>query len=386
MKIRVPDYYENFKCIAGACTDTCCAGWQVDVDDASYEYYKTIKGEFGERLHSVMVDGKKGAEGQFRIRPDGRCPFLNDNNLCDLYAALGEAGLCVTCDRYPRYTTEYGNLRETGIALSCKTAAELILKDNCRPNFKVWEDPDEFPSLNNIDGEFFYALMEARKKAFDIVSNRKYNIWDRISILVYYATDLQKKIKKPSLIKDVINMYDEAYIDKALSSVKKERYPEFDIYDLYKGYFYNYLKQVIIKREWLELVYSVYDNVLKEGYCKLLHEFGQYYQEREYEYENLITYFIFRYFMKAVFDRDVLTKVKMGVVSLLIIYQCDIAHWVTHNHKLEYVDQIEITHLYSREVEHSEENFETLCKLFSKKKMYAPKKLVMLLQKNAERE
>ena len=171
-----------------------------------------------------------------------------------------------------------------------------------------------------------------------------------------------------------------------MSSVKKERYPEFDIYDLYKGYFYNYLKQVIIKREWLELVYSVYDNVLKEGYCKLLHEFGQYYQEREYEYENLITYFIFRYFMKAVFDRDVLTKVKMGVVSLLIIYQCDIAHWVTHNHKLEYVDQVEITHLYSREVEHSEENFETLCKLFSKKKMYAPKKLVMLLQKNAERE
>ena len=133
-------------------------------------------------------------------------------------------------------------------------------------------------------------------------------------------------------------------------------------------------------------MYSVYDNVLKEGHGELLNKFGEYYRDREYEYENLITYFIFRYFMKAVFDRDILTKVKMGVVSLLIIYQCDIAHWVTHNRKLEFADQVEITHLYSREVEHSEENFEALCKLFARKKMFAPKKLVMLLQQNAERK
>ena len=236
MKIRVPDYYDNFKCIAGACADTCCAGWQVDVDDASYEYYKSIQGEFGDRLHSVMIDGKKGAEGQFRIRPDGRCPFLNDENLCDLYAALGEEALCVTCDQYPRYTTEFGNLRETGIALSCKTAAELILKENRTPGFKEWDDPDKFPALNNIDAELFYSLMEARNKAYEIVSNRKYNIWDRISVLVYYATDLQKKIKKTSSIKEVIKMYDETYADKALEAVRREKYPEFDIYDTYKGF------------------------------------------------------------------------------------------------------------------------------------------------------
>ena len=40
MKITVPDYYKEFKCIAGACEDTCCAGWQVDVDEDSFAYYK----------------------------------------------------------------------------------------------------------------------------------------------------------------------------------------------------------------------------------------------------------------------------------------------------------------------------------------------------------
>ncbi len=55
MKIVTPHYYKEFKCIAGACTDTCCAGWDVDVDDESYRYYKTVDGNFGKRLKSVMV-------------------------------------------------------------------------------------------------------------------------------------------------------------------------------------------------------------------------------------------------------------------------------------------------------------------------------------------
>ena len=55
MKVMTPHYYKDFRCIAGACTDTCCAGWDVDVDKDSYKYYKTVKGAFGKRLKSVMV-------------------------------------------------------------------------------------------------------------------------------------------------------------------------------------------------------------------------------------------------------------------------------------------------------------------------------------------
>jgi two-component sensor histidine kinase len=223
MKIRVPDYYDEFKCIADKCTDTCCAGWQVDVDDKSFAYYKTIKGEFGDRLHSVMVEGKHGEEGQFRIREDGRCPFLNDNMFCDLYTALGEDALCVTCDKYPRYTTEYGNLRETGIAISCITAAGIVLRKRQNFGFKEWEDKEAFPSLNNIDGELFMALMRARTKAFEIIhDNSSADIFQRISVLAYYATDLQKNIKKESGIDNVISRYSEEYINDILAATGSE--------------------------------------------------------------------------------------------------------------------------------------------------------------------
>ena len=33
MLTRVPDYYEAFHCLAGACPHTCCEKWEVVVDE-----------------------------------------------------------------------------------------------------------------------------------------------------------------------------------------------------------------------------------------------------------------------------------------------------------------------------------------------------------------
>ena len=45
MKIRVPEYFKDFKCIASKCEDTCCAGWGIVIDDATYDRYKNVQGE-----------------------------------------------------------------------------------------------------------------------------------------------------------------------------------------------------------------------------------------------------------------------------------------------------------------------------------------------------
>ena len=50
MIVRVPDYFSEFSCIAGDCKDSCCLGWEIDIDEDSYEYYQTLPGEVGERL------------------------------------------------------------------------------------------------------------------------------------------------------------------------------------------------------------------------------------------------------------------------------------------------------------------------------------------------
>ena len=33
MRLQDSDYYKEFSCIAGACPDTCRAGWQIVIDD-----------------------------------------------------------------------------------------------------------------------------------------------------------------------------------------------------------------------------------------------------------------------------------------------------------------------------------------------------------------
>lgn len=373
MKVTVPDYYKDFKCIAGECEDTCCAGWQVDVDDASFAYYKTIGGAFGERLHSVMVEGKKGREGQFRICEDGRCPFLNDQNLCDLYSELGEDALCVTCDQYPRYTCEFGNYKETGIALSCKTAAELILKDNRTPGFTESENEDSFSGLNNIDGLLYLNLKKAREKAYEIVWDRDKNIWQRMCELLDFAEGVQKYMRHPDKMKDYVASFAPATPESTILPANKE-------ISRYHTIWKYYMKQVIIKKEWPLMVKTIQENHYLKDYEGQTLAFNKYYKDKEYEYENLITYFLFRYFMKGVFDGDVLTKVKMGIVSVLMIRQCDIGVWAV-NGSLTYEQQVDICHLYSREVEHSEENFDNLCKIFSKKSEFKIKQIKLLLNK-----
>lgn len=64
MLYTIPDYYHEFTCVAGKCEDTCCAGWQIVVDDASLENYKNETGTFAERLKESV----NWEEGTFKSR------------------------------------------------------------------------------------------------------------------------------------------------------------------------------------------------------------------------------------------------------------------------------------------------------------------------------
>ena len=83
MEITRPDYYKEFSCIAGACPDTCCAGWQIVMDDKSLKKYKRVKGTFRNRLHND-IDWKEKVFSQY----EKRCAFLNEDSLCDIYSEV----------------------------------------------------------------------------------------------------------------------------------------------------------------------------------------------------------------------------------------------------------------------------------------------------------
>ena len=146
MKTVYPAYYKRFVCAAGECPDTCCAGWDVVVDDVSAEKYARVEGAFGEKLRKMMtVDG----DGDTIFVPQsGRCPFLNEKNLCEIYINCGEDFLCRTCDMFPRFVKEFGSLREIGLGLGCPEAAKLIVNE--KTDF-ISEMGEESPAPDDFD-------------------------------------------------------------------------------------------------------------------------------------------------------------------------------------------------------------------------------------------
>ncbi len=124
MLIEYPSYMEAFHCVGGSCPDTCCAGWIVDVDEESYYYYQTVPGKFGERLRQHLED-EDGAK-YFPMTPEKRCPFLNRQNLCDIFTELGEDRLCQVCTEYPRWYTKFGDYEQQDLSLSCMEVSRIF--------------------------------------------------------------------------------------------------------------------------------------------------------------------------------------------------------------------------------------------------------------------
>src|SRR5699024_8094287 len=160
MHYRKPQYYDHFQCLAGSCPDTCCAGWQIVIDEESMEKYSNVKTDFGIRLLN-SIDWYQGTFEQC----NRRCSFLNEENLCDIYQELGSEALCQTCRQYPRHVEEFEDLREYSLSLSCPEAARIILSEKGKTQFDETEDntEEEEEDYQNFDLLLFDYLETSRE-------------------------------------------------------------------------------------------------------------------------------------------------------------------------------------------------------------------------------
>ena len=42
MRYTKPHFYDTFECLADRCPDTCCAGWQIVIDEDSLDKYEQV--------------------------------------------------------------------------------------------------------------------------------------------------------------------------------------------------------------------------------------------------------------------------------------------------------------------------------------------------------
>lgn len=374
MYYRKPHYYDKFSCTAEQCPDTCCAGWQIVIDENSLEKYSNVSGDFGIRLLN-SINWRGGIFEQY----EKRCSFLNAENLCDIYKELGADALCDTCRLYPRHIEEFENLREFSLSLSCPVAAKMILQ--CQEPVRFLEEEDEKEEceedFEDFDFLLFDCLLEVREKLFSIVQNRTIPIEKRMYCVLKIAKNLQTALDEGELFeRDFM-----AEIELCL----QEKAEDFsgNLYEIVQAFRKDLLRLEVLREEWKTNLKAA-DNLFQKGEtwyvekrdrykAEIKNTIGQ--EQWDIYKEQLLMFFLYTYFCGAVYDDMIYSKGVLSVISVFWIEEITFWSWAADEGQIEEKNLLETAYRYAREIEHSDENLNLLEEIFDLDKHYKPETL-----------
>lgn len=369
MRYIRPQYYDSFRCLAGSCPDTCCAGWQIMIDDAALERYSGLEGPMGGRL-AGSIDWQEGA---FR-QSGGRCLLLNRENLCDLVLEQGEEALCETCARYPRHVEEFADQRELSLSLSCPEAARIILSQQEPLTFLV-EETDEPDPLDEefeaFDFLLFTQLEDARGAFISMLQDRTCPMDARMDKMMYFAEKMQACLEEDKLYE----------MDGVIGSLagggtfQTEEAPEFSCgprerFQRLKAGYSVFFSLERLREEWTDILQRAWDTLYAGSY-ENYRNIRQCFQEEfagtsqsgprwEIWKENLLLFFLYTYFCGAVYDEWIYSKAALAVFSVSYLEEFIMSEWFLADKNISWEKCDELAYRYAREIEHSDENLNLL--------------------------
>lgn len=300
-----PNFFSEFSCIADKCTDSCCIGWEIDIDENALTKYKDKK-DFQKNISLEDTP-------HFILKENDRCPFLNEKNLCNMILNCGEDYLCDICREHPRFYEWYGNFKDCGLGLCCEEACRLLFNSNEPLSFI--EEIDSTVDDNEIDEGTAQRIYETRKAIFKILADRQdLSLAKRIEKCCDYISSLQKSFacKHTAEVKDTAN---------EIFEIMKMSEPFDDIFTEFLNKF-------------------SFDDLNKKT------------DKTQLDYERLFSYFVFRHFVKAIYDNDLITHFKVCILLLVIA--------ILYDQTNSEVDKINTTKYISKQFEYSEENIDLL--------------------------
>lgn len=382
MKLRYPKYYENFACIAGECEDTCCAGWEIDIDDKSYEYYMQVPGEFGERIRNSIKEYQLDEEDVYEshgfiLKENKRCPFLNENNLCDMILSLGEDAICDVCTYTPRNFLEYGNTREISISPSCAEAGRLIFGTDEKVTFVEKETEEELDfEEDEQDLEIAEAIRLARDTAIKILQDRTKEICQRICDFLHYAKAVQEHLNVEDFAGIPTENIEELLKEKRKQSLVQSEKEKISPFAYFKLRMQSFEGLDSINEEWEQYLERLKKLFLKDGgevcYEDTFQKFKEYLkrENREYELEQLMVYYAFLFLARSVDDLNFWGKAQFCASSFLMIRDMQMERFCQKEGIYTKEDCVDIARIYAKEVEHSGENLEFLEEEFLFEEIY----------------
>lgn len=361
IKYIVPHYYKEFVCTAQRCAHNCCrGGWLIELTEDIVKKYEDIEGESGRRLRESVMTDEEGCY-VFCLQ-DGVCPHLEQSGLCGVYRELGPDYMGTVCREFPRFSYAYGDRVEAGIGLACEEAARIILLE--RQPFALKEIELSKTGLVTMtcekesepEKEYLDFLQGARDYILRILWGSEGTIAEKIKRILDLSQHLQRHIN--------CGNYNEIEdFSKKVQGIELE--PEWDeelcrmtrklVVDIYRN-----LEQ--LNEEWIKRAEGIEESLLNDAYKTALDglENGKTVQLQ------LLSYFIYRYFMKSAEDYNVSDKLLLCVCCYVVLMaQFASAKASKASGELSIEELVEEARIFSRQVEYSDNNIETLLEEFN---------------------
>lgn len=331
-KIKVPSYVEGFRCIGGSCEDSCCIGWDIDIDKLTFRsYFRTNHEEMKQRFRAhvyknEVCDSEEVDYGKVKIGENHWCPFLNSEKLCDIYINLGEEYLSNVCTSYPRVLNIVDNHHEMSLFMSCPEAVRMLLADDEPIIWKEISIPLQKHIIHSYvdtsDREWTKSpirqLKQLRERSISIMSDRSSLVTERLRSLGH---ELERQFNKNrrhnetsktdsllfsfGILKEMLteigheDAVDSPYFLEMVARVKKAYYLDEAIAG--KEQANHYGRCVAMKAQWLESVEPVFEKYLVNFMYQANFPFT----------EN-----------QTVFDGYVMLVMRYALLKFLLIGQC----------------------------------------------------------------
>lgn len=388
MEIRYPNYYKKFHCIAGSCPDTCCAGWEIPVDKASELRYRQVRKSGNIQNKNFARKLKKHVKQGRIISEDVTCPFLNRDGLCEMYIELGPEALCHTCARHPRHLEDYGNPHEIVLLLSCPEAARLILEENAG-GFYIREFPQRQGDVDGIDEDLLEILLKARDRFWKWNADDSMTVNESMALSIAFAHDLQRRRMEQDHagMRLILERYDTSEIAgkfqnqwRRKHSSEKEHTVRFL---LMSDFMEEFAGLETICHDWPEMLEECrtvlyHSKNSRESYNAKHKYMEEIHPMTEMDKQRIFEYFIYSFFLPALYDEDLLTKVKMAVFCTMAVEELYLAA-----KQMDPAHRIEICHAIARQIENCDENRAQLEHIL-KQKQFSSRRIINALLRMEE--
>lgn len=373
MKVLKPFYYDDFKCIGGQCIDNCCSNnWRIDIDEKTYKKYRKMKGQMGKKINNNISRNRSNPNylqyGKINLK-NNKCSLLSEDGLCTIHGSLGENYLCNTCKKYPRDIKKYGEIYERNLSISCPEVAGYIIKSKDNFSFNLEDeklsDLDKDYIVNNKYNEKLYNILwDTRSLAMEIIQFKEIEIWKRISFFKMLTDKVQNIIneKQYDNYEEVLNNFREQITNiDVINSLDK--------ISVISDVKVKFIQSALQVRANQGINNEKFDNLLKE-YNELFDkdidfksnvekiiekekEFNIYLKEHKNILENLLIYLLYKYFMNALYSKDLNAEVNNIILSYAMMKILLLARYNKNDKKLNEEDFVEVFYLFSREIEHN---------------------------------